>query len=350
MHMSESTNDPNSREVSSDSSEQLTPTSPREAVDLYLEERKRDVAPETLQNHKYALGAFVDWCAQEGIASLDALDARTLHQFRHWRAEQLSRVSLQTQLVVVRTAIRLWEKLDICEDGLAEKMIIPQRPEVARDEKIDPDRVEQILDFLEKFHYASRDHALFLTLWHTGMRMGDAQSLDVGDVHRDGRMLELRHRRDEGTTLKNGLEGERCVALSDEATEVLGDYIDRNRIDVRDDHGRDPLFTTERGRIAKNTIRKTTYRLTRPCVYANHCPHDRDPDDCEAATYHGSGGCPSSHSPHPIRRGAITWLLLDGPSRAVSDRCDVSKEVIDTNYDRRTEQEKMEKRRDALDL
>lgn len=58
----------------------------------------------------------------------------------------------------------------------------------------------------------------------------------------------------------------------------------------------------------------------------------------------------SSVSPHSIRRESITHRLNnDMPDKVVSDRVNVSPEVIDQHYDRRTVREKMEQRRDYLD-
>jgi len=59
--------------------------------------------------------------------------------------------------------------------------------------------------------------------------------------------------------------------------------------------------------------------------------------------------CPSSVSPHAIRRGSITYSLNnDMPDKVVSDRANVSPEVIEQHYDRRSKREKMEQRRDYL--
>jgi hypothetical protein len=73
--------------------------------------------------------------------------------------------------------------------------------------------------------------------------------------------------------------------------------------------------------------------------------------ECKAATDRSqSFACPSSVSPHAVRRGAIThWLNSDVPEPVVSARANVSTAVLDGHYDRRTEREKMEQRRTYLD-
>ena len=60
--------------------------------------------------------------------------------------------------------------------------------------------------------------------------------------------------------------------------------------------------------------------------------------------------CPSSVSPHAIRRGSITQhLSKDVSEKVVSDRMNVSLDVLEEHYDRRSEREKADQRRDYLD-
>jgi len=70
--------------------------------------------------------------------------------------------------------------------------------------------------------------------------------------------------------------------------DVIDDYVEMYRHDITDDHGREPLITTEQGRPVRSNIRGHINSMTRPCVYAGRCPHDRDPDSCEAAAQPGT--------------------------------------------------------------
>ncbi|GGM46441.1 hypothetical protein GCM10009006_29620 [Haloarcula argentinensis] len=80
------------------------------------------------------------------------------------------------------------------------------------------------------------------------------------------------------------------------------------------------------------------------------CPHDEDPKTCDYMKVRNASECPSSHSPHGIRRGALTRMLRQGtPEEVVGDRSNVSRDVLEQHYDRRTERERMELRRDLLE-
>jgi integrase len=67
------------------------------------------------------------------------------------------------------------------------------------------------------------EHALLEVLWHTGLRIGAAIGLDIRDYDADEQYLELVHRPDEGTSLKNGVNSERYVGLSERVCGILDD-------------------------------------------------------------------------------------------------------------------------------
>jgi hypothetical protein len=194
-------------------------------------------------------------------------------------------------------------------------------------------------------------HIAFHVSYHTGCRRSGLNSLDVDDWHPDERYLSFRNREDEGTRLKLGDEGERNVSVTDEVlADALNAYVDDVRPDVTDDVGREPLLASSQGRLHYQTITKQAYKLTRPCFIGEECPHDRDPDECEATEYSSFSKCPSSTSHHPIRRSSITHhLLKDVPKEIVSDRMSVSTEVLDTHYDARTIEERRQNREQYLD-
>jgi integrase len=156
----------------------------------------------------------------------------------------LNKVSLRTQLKSLRVFIKWCESIDAVEQELHEKILLPtpSKEEEHREETLRTGQAEDVLQYLRRFEYASRTHALLELLWHSGLRIGAVYSLDIDDYDAEEDRLELTHRPETGTALKNKTEGERMVALSRYVCEVLDDYIDHNRLDVIDDHDRGPLF------------------------------------------------------------------------------------------------------------
>ncbi|MBB6646115.1 hypothetical protein [Halobellus ruber] len=123
-----------------------------------------------------------------------------------------------------------------------------------------------------------------------------------------------------------------------------------NRESVTEKGGREPLFTTPTRRLYDSILRKDLYAITRPCCVGTGCPHDRDPDGCDATTKKQASGCPSSLSAHPLRRSAITYHLnQDIPKEKISGRANVSVSVLETHYDARTEDQKAANRKQVLE-
>lgn len=252
----------------------------------------------------------------------------------------------------IRVFIRWLEQVDGVEPDLSTKVRSPSlTPEQnTRHVMLESDRATKVLAYLEKYEYASLKHVTVALLWHTMMRVGAAHALDLDDYHPDEQYLEVQHRPERGTPIKNKEDGERFVALSDQICDLLNDWIADKRPDVTDEYGREPLLASQQGRAHRTTLRLYCYMATQPCAYGEECPHDRDPEECAATERDTAFKCPSTVSPHAIRRGGITYSLnSEMPENAVSDRANVSKAVLEQHYDRRTEREKMEQRREYLD-
>lgn len=334
--------------------ESLQAISPSEAKEMYLDARRHEVSQSTLDGYHYRLVHFLRWCDLEGIDNMNDLTGRDLQRFKTWRREDgdLKPITLDGNLDALRVFIQWCESIDAVPDGLHDKIVTPvlKKSDEQSEKILRADRAGEILEYLRKFEYASRRHLIVELLWHTGMRLGALQGLDVADYDDENERLSIRHQPETGTALKNGREGERLVALSPDVCRIIEDHIATHRHDVEDENGREPLLTTKSGRMVRSSIRDEVYRVTRPCYYGQECPHGRDEQTCEAAKYGGWSKCPSSVTPHPIRRGSITHLLTEGvPEKVVSDRCNVGQDVLDKHYDKRSEEVKVEQRRGYLD-
>lgn len=201
----------------------------------------------------------------------------------------------------------------------------------------------------------SRAHALLALAWFAGSpRLGAIRGLDLGDYHAEEQYVEYRHRPSEDTLLKKDYDGERAVGLPDRAVGTIDGYLQKSRFDVRDEYGRKPLITSQRGRPSKNAIRAWMYLATIPCLHSD-CPHGNDPETCEFIDYSKASQCDSSRSPHQVRTGSITWMRNQGvPVDVVGARANASVSVIEKHYDKPDYIEEMEERRrpflDRLDF
>lgn len=327
---------------------------PEEAVERYLKQRKHDLADSTVYKYRSILGQLTDWCdSQAHIETVGDLEQMDIGDFRLYKREQvdMSDTALYNTMVAVRTFIRWCESRDLVDDVSADNVLLPDRGRVARTETIDPDRADAILEYLDTYEYATRRHTLFTLLWDCGLRIGAVRSIDLDDFVPDEAYIELHHRPDEDTPLKNKFDSEREVNLHKWAADVVADYIEAHRKQVTDDYGRDPLLTSQHGRPARTTLRRNVACITRPCYYSDECPVGREIEDCEATAWKHAAKCPESVKPHSIRRSSITNWLNDGHSKElISDRMDVSTDVLDEHYDARSEEEKRELRREVFQM
>jgi len=158
----------------------LEPTDPDMAVELYLADWESELSSASLYARQKRLEKFRDWCDEQGIDNLNELTGRVLHEYRLWRRE---------------------------DGGLAPPAV--GKGEFVRDEMLESDRADEILSYLRRYHLASREHVAIALMWHTMMRVGAIRVLDVEDYDSDEQYLEVVHRPDTGTPIKNKGRGER---------------------------------------------------------------------------------------------------------------------------------------------
>ncbi|EMA41452.1 tyrosine-type recombinase/integrase [Halococcus hamelinensis] len=332
----------------------LEAISPADAVEQYLNYRRTEISDSSLQSQEYRLTRFLEWCEKTNLQNMNDVTGRRIHEFTQWRSMNVNNMTLRTQLSTIRVFLRFCEQINAVNDGVSHRVLLPKvsrHEQTRKDDLLSEPTADRILEYLTKFEYATLRHALFALIWHTGFRMGTARGLDIEDYNPDQQYVRIRHRPETGTPLKNKQQGEREVNLNPDVCETLSNYIAMHRPDVTDENGREPLFAVRSGRAGKTVIQKHFYALTRPCHHTNECPHGRDPLECEASTqYDAASKCPTSTSPHPVRRGAITaHLNADVPKEIASDRMDVSTDVLDKHYDGRTQAKRREQRRSYLD-
>lgn len=231
---------------------------------------------------------------------------------------------------------------------------------LSKDERVNTqnlisERTETILEDLDRYRFASTDHVMFLFLWRTAARLGAIRSLDLDDLYLDSEdrerlrtalqaegihtsvveevledielpVLWFRHRPDSDTPLKSREDGECVVNIREGTATVLREYIQVNRPDIEDDYGRNPLLATRSGsgRRSKSNIRNWVYVLTQPCEFGDPCPHDRDPETCEAREQGHGSKCPSSrspsHTPNWLDHGPPRSGLVGGRPRGTGQR------------------------------
>lgn len=337
-------------------SEELEPMGPREARDDYLQERQEDARFETLRTIRKGLNLFVEWCEEQGIRNMNEISGRQLNKYKNWCKDTSDNntVSLNGILGVLRRFLVYCVRVEAVARGTPDKTPVPNVPddEDVNYEKPTDQEVEAALEYLETYDRASRRHVEYKFIKEIGCRVGAIRAIDLCDIDLEEQVIRLRHRpekdypEEKGTPLKNGSDGQRHVNIPTDLAELIGDYMDNpDRHDVTDRFGRKPLLTTQHGRPSTDTIRRDLYKLTRPCVHANNCPHDRDIDACDAFKNAYASECPSSHSPHPLRRYSIESQIDAGVSKEMlTDRVDVSIPVLNKHYDTRSEERKRKHR------
>jgi len=330
----------------------------RQARRQFLSARRGQVKQSSFRTYKFPTKNFVEFCEDRGVESIGEVDNYVIESWKAERREDdITLMTFHNNVKTLRVFVRWCESAGLVEYGVADRIEVPNVPEEQEvsDEVLELGQAENIQRYLNTYEYADRKHALFKTMWQTACRISGALALDVSDFdpdHGDGPILKFRNRKAQGTPLKLRNKSERNVSINEDLRDVLIDYISGKREDVTDEFGRQPLFCTPEQRLTRQRAYKDFVALTRPCVTTGTCPHNREIDHCEAAQKKKVAfGCPSTVSLHPIRRGSITYHIERGwPKEKLSERVDVSVDVLNKHYDARTKEQERQGRKEYLDL
>jgi site-specific recombinase XerD len=339
-------NEPNN----TDPSEALTPRATRRK---FMNAKRGTVKDSSLRAYKFPTKDFVEFCEDQGVESIGEVDNYLIESWIQKReAENIKPITVNNNVRFLRVFIKYCENAGLLDGGTYDRIRLPDVPDEERssDKTLLAHQANSILDHLSTYEYATRKHAAFALIWETGCRVSGAMSLDLEDVTSDRQgdpALRFSNRKGTGTPLKNGDKSNRLIQLSETLQGILNDYIEVHRNDVTDDYDRKPLFTTPAGRVSRQVLYKDTVAITRPCVYSGRCPAGREIETCEPAQRKKSAmSCPENVSLHPIRRGSITHHINEGWEKEIlSERVDVSVEVLENHYDARTEEDELQRRK-----
>ncbi|QZY01082.1 tyrosine-type recombinase/integrase [Halobaculum rubrum] len=320
------------------------------ATELFLEAKAIDVSEKTVYDYRDRLRWFIAWCDEQGIETVDDLSGLAIDRARAQRAQDVAPTTLKGLMVAINQLVEYLVGIEAVDEQLAESVNIPSldRADETSDTLLAPaDATASLSFFRDSPAYRGTDWHTFLEIaWNTGARMGGIRGLDLRDYERldDGATLSFVHRPQSDTPLKNKTEGERVVRISETVADVLDFYLTRERVDKRDDHGREPLLSCRQGRPSDSTLRVWSYFATQPCLHTS-CPHGEDRETCKYRKRNHASKCPSSRSPHQIRSGSITWQLNRGvPLEHVAERVNATSKVIERFYDKASGERQMRRR------
>lgn len=331
---------------------------PEDAVEWYLTDREDELSMESRRSIRSGLDVFLERTTEAGIEDMNAIGGRELQRYKTWRKKThgITSVSLNGTLAVLRRFLVFAVRIDAVGENAPEKVPMPNVPEELEVsyEKPSDELVERVQEYYERYEYASRSHVEFKVLIETGIRLGALRAIDLEDYRADDNVIELHHRPESwdvhGTPLKNKSDGARVINVPPTLCDTISAYINDRRDDVVDKFDHRPLFTTSNGRVTRSQIRRDLYKITRPCVTTNSCPHNKTIDDCEAANNRMAYKCESSLSSHPLRRWSIEHQLDQSvPKDILSDRVDVLAPVLTKHYDMRSEERKAKHRREIFE-
>lgn len=132
----------------------LEPISPREALELYLDECRGERSSNSIKARRYQLQYFVEWC--EGadadsarVANLNDISGHDFHKFKNWRKDGLAKTTLRTNLSALRQFMKFCVRIEAVPPTIPEKIDVPvlEQGENERDEFIEAERAETILDY-----------------------------------------------------------------------------------------------------------------------------------------------------------------------------------------------------------
>lgn len=325
----------------------------RDECDRFMEHGAMGRRESSMGAYKPGIRHFIDYAEERGVTHLSGLNRALLVDFRTYiDGTDYARSTQEHYVKSVREWIKWLEMRGRLPDGLGEdahELIKPvelTREERRSDARLDINRADRIVSWLDEHEPHSRRAIIFKVLAKTGVRTCELRALDLEDVEMTdtGGRLKVRHRPKKGTPLKRAMH-DRHVPINRALYEDIRTYAEHYRKDATDDYGREPLITTVKGRACSTTISDTVYLLT--------CPQTTNIGECDCDGRRRVGEasrCEESVGPHAIRAMAVTKASNNGATwRECAAMFGARSDTLRRHYDRGTKDEKEGRARSVAD-
>jgi integrase/recombinase XerC len=246
---------------------------------------ERRLSPHTVSAYRHDLGALLDYCARENVASFAAIDSYVVRRFAaesHRRG--LSARSVARRLSAVRTFLAYLVETGELRSNPAVHVQAP-RPSKRLPKTLDADQVASLLAISGDDFLTLRDRAMLELFYSSGLRLAELVNLNIGDVDAQDRTVRV--------TGKGSKE--RVVPVGKKALAALRDWLEvRPEVAAL---GEPAMFLSRRGRRVSH--RSVQLRL-------NYWAKVQ--------------GAPTRVHPHMLRHSFATHLLeSSGNLRAVQE-------------------------------
>jgi len=145
---------------------------PRQARWQFLASKKGSVKDSTLRAYRFPTKHFVEFCEKHDVETTGEISGYVIESWKQERrSENIKIVTLHNNVKHLRVFIRWCESIDLVDQGMADKMTIPNlsHDQARSDDTLRLDHAEDVLRYLKTYEYGTRKHALFHLLWQYGL-------------------------------------------------------------------------------------------------------------------------------------------------------------------------------------
>lgn len=222
---------------------------------------QRNYSPRTLQAHKWALRAFLQWAEDRDLRNPADITKPILEGFQRWlyhyRQDNGKPLGVGTQRSRLGALQRFFAhlcKTNHLQANPAADLELPRKQRRKLPKGLSREEIATVLDLPDvRDPLGIRDRAMLETLYATAIRRSELVNLDMSDLDREGRTLHIRHGKG---------DKDRVVPVGERALQWLTAYLEHTRPRLVMDAAEPALFLSGYGERMSatylgNWVRKT---------------------------------------------------------------------------------------------